>query len=402
MENTISNRANMIRSTQTWCTNNPTPTMGIPAFAPVKGNVDSKLILIDGLTAIADASTSGVTLDTILLRNVMTTFALKCGDAVSAYAASVNNNTLRAKVTFTISQMNRFKKEEVDDICETIHFEANANMMAAGAFGYTLVDVTDLFSAISLYRTSIQNPRQAIITRATAKENIKAMMRDIIDNLYKKQMDKMVNTLKISQPDFHSNYFKARIILDLGSTSAKLRGSLKNTEDIPLVGASVYLALTGTTTKVAETVTTTGGKYNLTPLVMGDYDFYWEELGYLTQTEINVHISPGEEVNRNIILQHLVISGTINSGQIINIFGPANPAWRVGATIKIKNTTTTPMIGGIHFYPANNPGDAFSGSGSNLFPGQEETHTITAIDFKLYLNIQNQGPNSGTYEITFL
>jgi hypothetical protein len=101
-------------------------------------------------------------------------------------------------------------------------------------------------------------------------------------------------------------------------------------------------------------------------------------------------------------MQHIVYSGTINSGQLINILGPSNPEWRIGATVKIKNTTTTPMIGGINFFPANNPGDGFSGEGSTLLSGQEEIHIITAEDFKPYMNIQNQGPNSGTYEISFL
>ena len=134
-----------------------------------------------------------------------------------------------------------------------------------------------------------------------------------------------------------------------------------------------------------------------------DYDFYWEYLGYQNKVETNVHIAAGKEIRRNVTLLHLPpITGTINSGQLINIFGPLNPEWRVGATIKIKNTTSTPMIDGINFFPANNPGDSFSGEGSTLLPGQEETHIITASEFKPYLNIQNQGPNSGTYEITFL
>lgn len=394
----------MIRATLTWCTNNTMPTSGIPAFAGVKSAADTKLVLIDSLTAVADATTTGVTLDTNQLRAAMVFIALKCGDAVSAYAASVNNNTLRALVTYSQTQMNRFKKEEVDDICEQIHNAANANIGVAGAFGYVATDVTDLFTAIGLYRTSIQNPRQAVITKATAKENIKSISRDIIDNLFKKQMDKMTNTLKATFPDFVSNYFKARIILDLGSTTAKVRGSIKNVEEIPLQGAKFYITLAGDTNKVAETTAQLGGKYALANILPNDYDLYWEHPFYQTALESNLHISAGEEVTRNIELEHLApITGTINSGQIINIFNPSSTPWIVGVTVKIKNTSGAAMIGGINFYIANAPDEAYSGSnGTTLLPGQEEEHTVNVSDFKPYFNISYSGPNSGTYEITIL
>ena len=404
MENIISNRINMIRATLTWCTNNTAQTSGITAFAGVKSTADNKLVLIDSLTAVADGTTTGVTLDTNQLRTVMVFIALKCGDAVSAYAASVNNNTLRALVTYTQTQMNRLKKEEVDDICVQIHDAANANIGVAGAFGYVATDVTDLFTAIGLYRTSIQNPRQAVITKATAKENIKSISRDIIDNLFKKQMDKMVNTLKAPFPDFVSNYFKARIILDLGSTTAKVRGSIKNVEEIPLQGAHFYITLTGVNEKIAETTAQIGGKYALANILPNDYDLYWEHPFYQTKLESNLHISAGEEVTRNIELEHLApITGTINSAQLINIFNPTSVPWRIGITIKIKNTSPAASLTAINFYIADTPTEAFNGSnGSTLLPGQEEEHTVNVSDFKPYLNVSNTGPNSGTFEITIL
>ena len=102
-------------------------------------------------------------------------------------------------------------------------------------------------------------------------------------------------------------------------------------------------------------------------------------------------------------MQHIVYSGTINSGQLLNILGPSNPEWHAGVTIKIKNTTTGSNIVSIAFYTADNAGDGYSGSnGTVLTNGQEEIHTMTAAEFKAFLNIQNQSPFNGTYEISFL
>ncbi len=403
MEARETNRTNMIRTTLNYCTNNSTPTSGITAFAGVKTTASNKLVLIDQLDQIVIRSIKDVTLDTILIRSTMSNIALKCGDAVSAYASTINNNVLRGKVTYTLPQLNRFKKEEVDDICQTIHDEANSNILLAGPFGYTATDVTDLQTSIDLYRASMQDPRAFTVSKKQAVANIKLLIREIINIIFKQQIDRMVNTVKATNPDFVQGYYFSREIIDLGSTTAKVRGILRNPEGTFLLGASFYLTKTGMPEKIAETTADADGKYGIANLLPDDYDLYWSALGYQTITETNLHIPAGKEFTRNKVMQHIVLTGTITSGQQLNILGPSNPEWRVGTTIKIKNTTTTPMIGGIAFFPANNPGDGYPGTGGSiLLTGQEEIHIITAADFKPYLNIQNQGPNSGTYEITFL
>jgi len=396
------NLTNMIRTTLNYCTDNPAPTSGIGAFAGVKTTAENKLILIDQLDQIVVRSVKDVTLDTALIRTTMSNIALKCGDAVSAYASTVNNNILRGKVTYTLPQLNRFKKEEVDDICQTIHDEANTNIAVAGSFGYTSTDVTDLDTAIILYRASMQDPRAFTVSKKQAVANIKLLIRETIDIIFKQQIDRMVNTVKASNADFVQGYYFSREIINLGSTTAKVRGTLRNEEGTFLVGVKFYIVSVSLNQKVAETLSLAGGKYGIANIPADDYDLYWEFPGYQPVTETNLHIPAGKEFMRNKILQHIVISGSITSGQLINIFGPANPEWHIGATIKIKNTSSASSGTTISFFPADNPGDGFSGTGSQLSPGQEETHTVIASEFKPYVNIQNQGPNSGTYEITIL
>lgn len=98
----------------------------------------------------------------------------------------------------------------------------------------------------------------------------------------------------------------------------------------------------------------------------------------------------------------LILTGTLNSGQILNVINSANPRWAPGVTFKIKNTSTGSATTGLYFYPANAAGDGWSGQGSFLMPGQEETHTLTAAEFKNFLNVQNQSANEATFEITIL
>src|SRR5690349_19705453 len=98
MERILNNLVNMIRTVLTFCTNNPSPTSTIPAFAIAKTAAETKLVLIDTLDQVILGNSKNVTTDTNLIRAAMSDLGFKCGSAVSAYAASVNNNTLRGKV----------------------------------------------------------------------------------------------------------------------------------------------------------------------------------------------------------------------------------------------------------------------------------------------------------------
>jgi len=307
------------------------------------------------------------------------------------------------KVKYTMSDFIHMKKEEIDVICQTIHDEANNLIAVATDFGYVGTDVTDLQTAINLYRVASGSPRQAIISKTLAIEQINSITRDVIDNNFVLGMDKMANTLLTTNPVFVSGYKHSREIINIGSTTAKVRGTIKNEEDIPLVGVRFYITITGVSQKVAETFSVTGGKFSITQILPNDYDLYWEFPNYLTKSETNVHIAAGKEIRRNITLLRVPpFTGTVSSGQIINVINISDPRWVPGITVKIKNTSSASSGTHLYFYPADNANDGYSGQGSLLLPGQEETHIIPAAEFKDFLNVQNQGPNSGSYEITIL
>jgi len=355
MQTRQTNRVNMIRTTLNYCTDNPAPTAGIPSFATVKATAANKLILIDQFDQIITRSVKNVTLDTKLIRTAMSNIALKCGNGVSAYAASVNNNILRGKVTFTMPQLNRFKKDVVDDICQQIHDEADANIATAGSFGYDATDVTDLATAINLYRTSMQNPRAFTISKKQAVENSALLIDEIISNLFKKQMDKMVSTLQTISPEFVQGYFFSREIINLGSTTAKVRGTIKNPEEIPLVGVTFTIRKTGQLNKVGETLSITGGKFGIADLLPDNYDLYWQFPGYQAITETNVHISAGKEIRRNITMQPV-------TGQTITLQGfvrnEEDNSIIVGAVINVGGHTTVSQNDGsyfLQFTPAASP-----------------------------------------------
>ncbi len=98
-----------------------------------------------------------------------------------------------------------------------------------------------------------------------------------------------------------------------------------------------------------------------------------------------------------------VLSGTVNTGQIVTIIDTANSEWVAGVTLRVKNTSTgiNPVYQ-LLFYPANSAGEGWYGQGLQLQVGQETTITISAPEFKPFYLVQNQSPADGTFEVEIL
>lgn len=393
----------MINSTTGFCDANIAATSGITGFATLLAVIKGKVVLINSMNQIGDGTTTGVTLDTKVLRGAMSGLALKCANATLAYANSIHNNTLAALVNYTESDLSRAKKEDVDDICEAIHDATNTNIAGASPFGVSATDVTDLQAAIDLYRTASQNPRQAIITKSQAKKKVTIMIREVIDDLLIAQLDKMASTLKLTNKDFYSGYKQAREIIDLGSTTTKIRGTVLDENDVPLKGVLLVVKKAGTNEKVAETETDVKGKYIAKKLPVGDFDLSWELKGYKTVTENGVHIAAGKELKRKIVMNKIfVIEGDVMMGMIQNII--------VEGIEVTKNTSILIEVFGspLRFYASINPNDSPSGIFLDVQPGmpvQKNAEDMAAAlgfsDTNKKVNVQNTGAMNGHYKITF-
>ncbi len=302
MENRITNRINMINTTTGYADDNVAATGGISQFAITLGAVKSKMVLINNANIVAGGTSTGVTLDTNALRFAMEGLTMKCGRATLAFANSTSNNTLKALVNVTESGLKSEKKEDVDDVCERVKNACNANIAGATPFGVTATDVTDLATAIGLYRTATQNPRNAIISKSQANDNVSKMVGEVITDLLAGQMDLMADTLKISNVNFWSGWKQAREIIDLGSTTAKLRGTCLDQNDVPVSNVKLNIYKAGTTILLKQVITDSKGKFNATDLGAGFDDFKWELTGYTSVEELNEKVTAGKELQRKITM----------------------------------------------------------------------------------------------------
>jgi hypothetical protein len=302
MDTHSSNQVNAIRTTTQYCNDNTSATSGITAFAGVLTTAKNKLILIDNYDLVATATTTGVTLDTKSVRAVMESIAFKCSNAVIAFASQVPvNNTLIALVKYTKTQLSDAKKEDIAAICEKIRKAANDNAGSLN-FGITASDITDLASAIALYNIASANPRQAKINKNDAIKQIKILIKSVNQDIFKNQMDRMVNTLEATNPEFVRKYYKAREIIDLGKTHTKVKGNVKKGDGTSIPFPTLKLMKTGTTVVDYLIKGNVNGILPNTYIKPDDYDMLVEARGFISQTEIAIHFAPGKTITRKYVL----------------------------------------------------------------------------------------------------
>lgn len=309
MNQKLINRVTAARTVVSFC-NTPSSiviTAPITAFAGEVLTVSNKLVLIDGYNQIVLKGTKGVTIDTRQMRKTMTDLAFKCAQATLGFANSQNNSSLADSVNYSMSALDAFTKEEISDVCAAIRKATDVNIDGASLYGITDADVTDLQAAIDLYLVATSNPRQAVITRKMAGDQIKKLVKEIYAYDFKKQMDVMVNTLLISNPKFVANYFAAREILDLGSTITKLRGTVTAPDNHPLLNVSVTLRLPGQSAISYQTHSLINGSFEIVGIIPGNYDISYQLPGFISYFENNNHFKPGTEIIHHIILQPVIL-----------------------------------------------------------------------------------------------
>lgn len=301
MKNRTSNRLSMLHATLSHLKDHAAVTATVPALGAAITTVENKLSALSQPSQIVQADITGVTANTTRLRSAMTDLAVKCSNALSAYADSIKNYDLREKITFTTRALNKKKKVEVVSICQSIHNEAQTNLPVASAFGYSNADVAALQSAIDDYRASSSNPRLALVSKSNAVAVTDAVVRQVID-LFKNQIDRMVNTLKADHPAFVRQYYLLRQIVDLCHTFTKIRGTVTDENDVPLTGVKLTIREARAQKVVDEAISQAEGKFRIPRVTPGDYDFSWTLPGYKPIIETNVHISPGKEVRRKLTM----------------------------------------------------------------------------------------------------
>lgn len=157
--------------------------------------------------------TEGITTNKKNLRETAVNKTAATSGQIYAFAAKNGNEELKAAVDITKTDLKGLKDGELALRCQTIHDLALANKGALEEFGVTTAKLEELQTAITAYAQSVPKPRAAITNRSVIKAEIKQLFVQI-DKIFDEQLDKLIEIIAETHPNFAANYKAKRIIVD--------------------------------------------------------------------------------------------------------------------------------------------------------------------------------------------
>jgi hypothetical protein len=287
-------RLNMFRAVLQFLLNNAAITATIAAFTPIFAAFQAKLTAMEEAVAGEAAIITGTTADKASLRLSLALELKRIGDAITSYAATVNNNALREAVSLSLSALKKLKEEVFIAQAQNYHDLANDNIAALAPWNILPADVSALQAVIDSYSTAVPAPRNKIAQRAAFIQAQNAAEKDIT-KLLKEQMDPVIYQFAASDPDFYNQYVNNRAIVNAATIATKIRGTILNgLTDEPLAGATV--SVEGT---LLTAVTDSKGKFTIKGITPGTYNVKILKLGYTEKLVEGVLVKLGKSSNIN-------------------------------------------------------------------------------------------------------
>jgi hypothetical protein len=156
---------------------------------------------------------------------------------------------------------------------------------------------------------------------------------------------------------------------------------------------------------VKEAETDVKGKFNAAKMGIGNFDFKWELGGYATVSEANVHVGPGKELKRRVVMyKGLTREGDVAAGDIMSL-----DISGVGGNIQPTSRVHVEVSGGaLRFYMASTPNTPPSGGYIEVLAGVVFEKTIAElVDLYGAINgqtptVQNAGSTMAHWKITVI
>lgn len=240
---------------------------------------------------------NGYALDKTEQRKFLSQSANEVASAVFAFASATDNTVLREKVNYTPSDFRRFKDELLTPACQIVHDAANDNIAELEPYGITAGKLSDFQEIINDYAAVAPAPRNAVSQRTSFAALIKDLFRQG-DDLLKTRLDKLALQFQTSQTGFYNAYKNNRMVLDTGTSSTQVAGTVTASNGsgpvinaVITIGEQPYTATTGI-----------NGEYTIKTPVPGIYSLVFTATGFVTKTVNNIEVSLGDTTALDVVM----------------------------------------------------------------------------------------------------
>jgi hypothetical protein len=202
---------------------------GIPVFVETVNELKEKLKEIERKTQLQlEVKRSGSSDEKNEAETILITLTIVVANVLSVLATLTNNMGLIAKTKITKSKLYGSHNSMKLEISRLILNEALLYKDEIGNYGITPEFIADMEAAISRYENLVTMPRVTIVEGKQVTTSLVHLFADV-DTLLNDRLDKLMSIFKLSKPDFYSQYFYSRNIIN--TSPRKRKQQEENTEE---------------------------------------------------------------------------------------------------------------------------------------------------------------------------
>lgn len=220
MQNRFEDKLSMFEKVDTFFQTNLTDlSVSVPILATAYTDFRTKL---DAILASAQASsedTTGYTIDKANKRKALEQLAIKISRALTAYSSVANNVTLRAKINFNKSDLEKMRDNDIYTNANLIEDYATQFSSNLTPYGISATDISDLSLRLKDFFEIIQTPKIKIEIRSSYFQQLETQIAEE-DKHLKEVIDPLMGVLEFDEPLLFTQYKKARSIDQTGSQSS--------------------------------------------------------------------------------------------------------------------------------------------------------------------------------------
>ncbi len=191
------------------CINNQVVVLTLPAFNDLITDLIARKALCDGYMLILQNKTLGITSESLQLKkDISTNYGVAC-KLVSAYGASIGNDTLKNIKMFNFSELVKTKPEELKISLATILKIIDDNKVALVPYGMSPAFITSLIAYQTSLSTTAHDTKNAIDVHKTTNELFEEELSEM-QKIYTEQVDPLAEFFKLNSIPFYKLYKAAR------------------------------------------------------------------------------------------------------------------------------------------------------------------------------------------------
>jgi hypothetical protein len=211
----------MSMSTEIFLRNYSSITDGLPNFATYFSRIQTTNADIQAAQQLQELDKTGITANKNQLKATLIVPAVDIARRMVAYATNVNNPVFLAKINYSESDLKRSSDTELKSRCQVIYDHAKENLGLLDGYGITRDNLVQLQTAIMNFNDAFPQRRVGTTDKKQATQHLADLFKVLADTY--DRIDKLIEMVRISHPDFYNEYKNVRKVISTGVGSLVLK-----------------------------------------------------------------------------------------------------------------------------------------------------------------------------------